>query len=580
MDSSLTHLCVEALGTLLDEFPGVGGACNCQETLIIDVLDAQSGVLANRGGEEKRIVDAGQDRHVRPHPAAVPNLNRRRHIAATALIGVSDFMAPCQDERSQANVNFPTDGQRRHEREDCRRVNCGLVADPQKFRLGAPRFSGNQPHRPKNLHPVSNVHARNAIRPGSLMVEHVVWETASDEVRDEKPDIHLADVGMPRSTHLIEHGRWARATSHREPPGPCIMAVITSSIICRYSSDVIHGSIDVAVSRFEGPGPSCARVSFASRIRASGLVRLRETLSRLMLTHPRLAQHGRCAAKHGRHVRLVDVRALKGEMMRVLVTGGAGYIGSYMAKLLARAGVEPIVFDNLSMGHRHAVRWGPLIEGDLSDSALVTSVLAEHEIDAVVHFAANAYVGESMQNPRKYFHNNVAGTLSLLDAMVDADVRTIVFSSTCATYGEAETLPIDERHPQRPTNPYGESKLFVERMLHWYGVTYGLHSVALRYFNAAGADLDGEIGEEDDPETHLIPLVIGAALGNRACAEVFGTDYDTPDATAVRDYIHVMDLATAHLLGFDYLLGGGASTAVNLGTGNGHSVRDIIGAVA
>jgi UDP-glucose-4-epimerase GalE len=270
---------------------------------------------------------------------------------------------------------------------------------------------------------------------------------------------------------------------------------------------------------------------------------------------------------------------LKGETMRVLVTGGAGYIGSHTAKLLAHAGVEPVVFDNLSMGHRHAVRWGPLVEGDLADTAHVMSVLREYQIEAVIHFAASAYVGESMRNPRKYFHNNVAGTLSLLDAMVDTGVTSIVFSSTCATYGMAEALPIDEQHPQHPTNPYGESKLFVERMLHWYGVTYDLKSVALRYFNAAGADLDGEVGEEHDPETHLIPLVIEAALGGRAFVEVFGTDYATPDGTAIRDYIHVTDLAAAHLLGLDYLLNNAESTVVNLGTGIGHSVRDVIGSV-
>jgi UDP-arabinose 4-epimerase len=265
--------------------------------------------------------------------------------------------------------------------------------------------------------------------------------------------------------------------------------------------------------------------------------------------------------------------------MRVLVTGGAGYIGSHTAKHLRRSGIDPIVFDNLSMGHRHAVRWGQLVEGDLADTELLTATLVEHKVDAVIHFAANAYVGESMQDPRKYFRNNVANTLSLLEAMLDAGVRRIVFSSTCATYGLAEALPIDERHPQRPMNPYGESKLFVERMLQWFGKAYGVQWVALRYFNAAGADPDGEIGEEHDPETHLIPLVIQAALGKRAHVEVYGTDYSTVDGTAVRDYIHVMDLARAHVLGLEHLFQGGENLALNLGTGEGHSVRDVIGAV-
>ncbi|GAC1445734.1 MAG: UDP-glucose 4-epimerase GalE [Chloroflexota bacterium] len=265
--------------------------------------------------------------------------------------------------------------------------------------------------------------------------------------------------------------------------------------------------------------------------------------------------------------------------MRVLVTGGAGYIGSHTAKLLARSGIEPVVLDNLSTGHRHAVRWGPFVEGDLADTEFVRRVLVEHHIDAVIHFAAHAYVGESMRNPQKYFRNNVVHTLSLLDAMLEVGVRQIVFSSTCATYGLAESLPISELHPQRPTNPYGESKLFVERTLRWYGDIYDLQWIALRYFNAAGADLEGEIGEEHDPEPHLIPLVIKAALGERAQVDIYGTDYPTPDGTAVRDYIHVADLARAHLLGLQYLVGGGDSLALNLGTGQGHSVKDVIGAV-
>lgn len=265
--------------------------------------------------------------------------------------------------------------------------------------------------------------------------------------------------------------------------------------------------------------------------------------------------------------------------MRVLVTGGAGYIGSHTAKLLARAGLEPVVFDNLSVGHRHAVRWGPLIEGDLADRDLVRNVLRDYGVEAVIHFAASAYVGESMTDPGKYFRNNVANTINLLDSLVETNVRRIVFSSTCATYGMAEFLPIDERHPQRPVNPYGDSKLFVERMLHWYGEAHGLRWIALRYFNAAGADPDGEIGEEHDPETHLIPLVIESALGRRPTLDVYGTDYPTPDGTAQRDYIHVMDLAKAHLLGLHHLINEGENVALNLGTGHAHSVRNIIEAV-
>jgi UDP-arabinose 4-epimerase len=265
---------------------------------------------------------------------------------------------------------------------------------------------------------------------------------------------------------------------------------------------------------------------------------------------------------------------------RVLVTGGAGYIGSHTCKALAAAGHVPVTFDNLSTGHRDAVRWGPFVEGELADRALVERTLREQRIDAVIHFAASAYVGESMSDPAKYFRNNVVHTLALLEAMHAAGVRHIVFSSTCATYGVPRVVPIPEDHPQQPVNPYGESKLFVERALHWHGVAHGLHWLALRYFNAAGADPDGEIGEVHDPETHLIPLAIQAALGQRGPLQVMGTDYDTPDGTAVRDYIHVTDLADAHVRALAYLLGGGASGALNLGTGRGHSVREVIAAVA
>jgi UDP-arabinose 4-epimerase len=262
----------------------------------------------------------------------------------------------------------------------------------------------------------------------------------------------------------------------------------------------------------------------------------------------------------------------------VLVTGGAGYIGSHACKALAGAGYAPIAFDNLVYGHRDAVRWGPLVEGDLADRALVADVLRRFDIAAVMHFAAYAYVGESMAKPELYFRNNVVNSLALLEGMHEAGIRRIVFSSTCATYGIPEAVPIRETMPQRPVNPYGESKLMIERALHWHGVAHGLGHVALRYFNAAGADPDGEVGEHHDPETHLIPLVLDAALGRRAQIDIYGTDYPTPDGTAIRDYIHVTDLAAAHVLALGYLERGGASIAVNLATGQGHSVREVIAA--
>jgi UDP-glucose-4-epimerase GalE len=265
--------------------------------------------------------------------------------------------------------------------------------------------------------------------------------------------------------------------------------------------------------------------------------------------------------------------------MRILITGGAGYIGSQTAKALAAQGIEPVVLDNLTTGHRWAVRWGPFVLGDVGDRGLMRRVLREYGIEGVVHFAASAYVGESVYEPRKYFQNNVANTLALLDAMMDTGVGRIVFSSTCATYGVPQDLPIGEDHAQRPVNPYGDSKFFVERVLRAYGDAYGLNWVALRYFNAAGADPDGELGEEHDPEPHLIPLVIGAALGSRPYVEVFGTDYPTPDGTAIRDYVHVVDLADAHVRALGHLRNGGESLAVNLGTGRGYSVREVIAAV-
>jgi UDP-arabinose 4-epimerase len=261
---------------------------------------------------------------------------------------------------------------------------------------------------------------------------------------------------------------------------------------------------------------------------------------------------------------------------RVLVTGGAGYIGSHTAKALAKAGFTPVVLDNLSMGHRESVRWGPFIHGDISDEGLLRRTLHEERISAVVHFAASAFVGESMQKPRLYFRNNLVNSFLLLDAMMEAGVRHIVFSSTCATYGNPESIPIDEQHVQKPVNPYGESKLCVERMLRWLGETEGLGWIALRYFNAAGADPDGEIGEDHTPETHLIPSAIEAALGMRDELQVYGSDYPTPDGTAIRDYIHVTDLAEAHVLALGHLIKGGQNDALNLGSGKGHSIREVI----
>ena len=265
--------------------------------------------------------------------------------------------------------------------------------------------------------------------------------------------------------------------------------------------------------------------------------------------------------------------------MRVLVTGGAGYIGSHAAKALAQAGHAPVVLDNLTSGHRWAVKWGPLFEQDLADSAALLGVLRSQRIEAVMHFAASLLVGESVREPRKYFWNNVVNTLRLVDAMQEACVKHIVFSSSAAVYGEPEKVPIPEDHPTRPVNPYGETKLMMERALKWYGHAYDLRWMALRYFNAAGADPEGELGEGHDPETHLIPLVVRAALDQRPQVEIYGTDYPTPDGTAIRDYIHVADLADAHVRALEYLAGGGRSQSLNLGTGQGHTVREVIAAV-
>ena len=262
----------------------------------------------------------------------------------------------------------------------------------------------------------------------------------------------------------------------------------------------------------------------------------------------------------------------------VLVTGGAGYVGSHAAKALAGAGYTPVVFDNFVYGHRDAVRWGPLVEGDLGDGALLSETIRRFDIAAVMHFAAFAYVGESMAKPEIYFDNNVVNSLVLLEAMRATGVKRLVFSSSCATYGIPDRVPINEDMPQRPVNPYGETKLMMERMLHWEGIAHGLGHIALRYFNAAGADPEGEIGEHHDPETHLIPLILDAAHGRRPQIDIFGTDYPTPDGSAVRDYIHVADLAAAHVLALRYLEQGGASVALNLATGQGYSVREVIAA--
>ena len=263
----------------------------------------------------------------------------------------------------------------------------------------------------------------------------------------------------------------------------------------------------------------------------------------------------------------------------VLVTGGAGYVGSHTCKALAAAGYRPIVVDDLSKGNIWAVKWGPLIAADIADRPQISKTLKEFAVNAVVHFAAHAYVGESIEHPDRYFDNNVTKTLALLDTLLEAGIAKVVFSSSCATYGLPQRLPIAEDHPQAPINPYGASKLFVEQILRWYERAYGLRSVNLRYFNAAGADPDGEIGESHTPETHLIPLVIAAAQGATDSIEVFGTDYETADGTAVRDYVHVSDLASAHVKALDHLLGGGQNASVNLGTGRGHSIREVISAV-
>ncbi|RAZ83763.1 UDP-glucose 4-epimerase GalE [Cereibacter johrii] len=262
----------------------------------------------------------------------------------------------------------------------------------------------------------------------------------------------------------------------------------------------------------------------------------------------------------------------------ILVTGGAGFIGSHTCKALRRAGYRPVSFDNLSTGHADAVRFGPLVQGDVRDPRAVEAALRAHDARAVIHFAASAYVGESMADPAKYYDNNVGGMIGLVQGCRAAGVSRIVFSSSCATYGTPDRLPIRETTPQRPINPYGRTKLIGEEILRDLAVE-GMRHVALRYFNAAGADPEGELGERHDPETHLLPLALRAASGQGGPLAIFGTDYPTPDGTCIRDYIHVADLARAHVLALGRLMAGGESLAVNLGTGRGQSVREIVSAI-
>lgn len=265
--------------------------------------------------------------------------------------------------------------------------------------------------------------------------------------------------------------------------------------------------------------------------------------------------------------------------MKILVTGGAGFIGSHACKALAKRGYTPVVYDNLSRGHRDAVRFGPLEIGDLADGDRLQAVLRMYRPAAVMHFAAFAYVGESVEKPLLYYRNNVAGSISLFEAILDFHALPIVFSSTCATYGAPERFPITEDHPQRPINPYGTSKHTVERILTDLGTAHGIPWIALRYFNAAGSDPECEIGERHDPETHLIPLILRAAR-HQEPIQIFGDDYDTPDGTCIRDYVHVSDIADAHVLALQHLLNGGESCALNLANSRGHSVKEVIAAAA
>jgi len=262
--------------------------------------------------------------------------------------------------------------------------------------------------------------------------------------------------------------------------------------------------------------------------------------------------------------------------MNVLVVGGAGYIGSHMVKMLSLAGHDVVTLDNLSNGYEDAVKYGEFVKGDIADTQLLNRLFSENKFDGVMHFASYIQVGESVEKPSMYYKNNVTNTQVLLDAMVEHGIKSFIFSSTAATFGEPEYIPIDEKHPQKPINPYGHSKLMVEQILADFDHAYDLKSVSLRYFNAAGADADGELGERHIPETHLVPLVLQAASGRRDNIAIFGTDYDTPDGTCVRDYIHINDLCSAHLLGLEHLVAGGESKAYNMGNGQGYSIKEVI----
>ncbi|RKP45828.1 UDP-glucose 4-epimerase GalE [Cohnella endophytica] len=262
--------------------------------------------------------------------------------------------------------------------------------------------------------------------------------------------------------------------------------------------------------------------------------------------------------------------------MAVLVTGGAGYIGSHAVAALLEKGEQVVIVDNMYQGHREAILGGKLYEGDLRDPDFLARVFQENDIDGVIHFAANSLVGESMKDPGKYYHNNVYGTLCLLEQMQKAGVSRIVFSSTAATYGEPERVPIDEYDRTVPTNAYGETKLAMEKMIRWFDTAHGIKFISLRYFNAAGAHDSGRIGEDHSPETHIVPLVLQVALGQREFISVFGDDYPTEDGTCIRDYIHVSDLADAHILALERLREGGESAIYNLGSGNGYSVKQVV----
>jgi UDP-glucose-4-epimerase GalE len=260
----------------------------------------------------------------------------------------------------------------------------------------------------------------------------------------------------------------------------------------------------------------------------------------------------------------------------ILVTGGAGYVGSHTCLELAKEGYLPITIDNLSTGFAHNVKWGPLVEGDVHDNKLIVKIIKLYNIQAVIHFAGSAYVGESVKVPRKYYENNTVGTLSLLNSLIETGLTNIVFSSTCSVYGLADDCPITEETPLNPINPYGESKYFIEKILRSYQFAYGLNSISLRYFNAAGSDPDGNLGEEHNPETHLIPLALRACLEPERQLSIFGNNYTTPDGSAIRDYVHVKDLATAHIGAIKYITQKKGSHILNLGTGKGHSVLEIV----